>query len=386
MKIAPIFLLLFVNITCSAQSTVEYLQSILDSLEKIEPVSYSYESEGTTSAPYDTTAFRSHKGHIKTFPNSSDKLYGMAFSKHTQDWGDLHYDGKYAVTIYDEQRIVRIDTLINDTLPQLVAPFFVKVKSLLNYAIKHKDAAEILQEDFQDSTKFSFLFPGKTVELLGLRAFEWLHPDKNSRYILWIDSKTNLPFNLVRKMPHHHSSERISNLVLNDSIELSFNALLQVPPDYTINGKPKRDLSILNFEGELAPTWRLKEIAGDSVSLEDLSSKIILLKFTGVGCGPCHASLPFLKELSAELKSEDFEMVSIETWSKNLTGLQRYKEKNGIHYKFLVGDNNVKENYQIQGVPIFFLLNSERVIKKVILGYRKGETDGVIESAINDLI
>ena len=372
---------------CLGQVTTDYLQNILDSsLEKIELASYSYESERTSSAPYDTVAFRTVKGHVKTFPNSDDNLYAMAFSHYIQDWGDLHYDGKYAVTINKEKRTVRIDTLINDTLPKLVSPFFVKVKSLLNYAIKNGDEAEVLQEDFQDSTKISILFPGRTVEFLGLKSFEFIKPGKNSLYVLWVDSKTHLPFQYIRQMPNQHSSERVSNLVLNDSSFVKFNALLQIPPDYTIKGKPTRDLSVLKLEGNAAPPWKLKEIAGDSVSLVDLRCKVLLLKFTGVGCGPCHASLPFLKELNADFESDDFEIVSIETWSKNLTGLQRYKEKNGIQYRFLLGDDRLKANYQIQGVPVFYLLNEDRVIQKVVLGYQKGETERVIKSAINELL
>ena len=383
MKYLAIFwMVMLISCAIFGQTTNDYLNSILDSINEIK--SATYDSERTSSAPHDTVTFRTIQSHVQMYVNPSDTLMGASFSTLNIEWADLHYDGKYAVRLNQESRTAEIDTLAYDTLPKYVAPIFVSTKSLVKYALANAEGSQIRFENYQDSVKISFHFPGRIVEFMNLIPFEHKVPDRDSRYVLWIDPATNLPFRYIRKMQYHHSSERCSNLVLNDRNGWEFQALLQIPPDYKIKGTPKRDLSVLELEGKPAPTWKLKEIAGDSVSLEDVNSKVVLLKFTGVGCGPFHASLPFLKELNSDLGSDNFEIVSIETWSKNLTGLQRYKDKNGIAYKFLVGDEKLKRNYQIQGVPVFFLLNEDRVIKKVILGYQK-ETERVIESTIKEL-
>ena len=79
-------------------------------------------------------------------------------------------------------------------------------------------------------------------------------------------------------------------------------------------------------------------------------------------------------------------MISIETWSDNLEGLIRYHDKNKMNYKFLMADEKVKQAYQVRGVPAVFILDKNRVIQKVISGYRIGSSDQEILEAINKLL
>ena len=111
---------------------------------------------------------------------------------------------------------------------------------------------------------------------------------------------------------------------------------------------------------------------------------MILIQFTGIGCGPCHQSVPFLKQLVEEYKTSDFEFVSIETWSENRDGLKRYYEKNALNYKFLKSEEGVADSYRIYSVPAFFILDEKRLIRKVLTGYGKGETDKAIRNALKE--
>jgi hypothetical protein len=57
-----------------------------------------------------------------------------------------------------------------------------------------------------------------------------------------------------------------------------------------------------------------------------------------------------------------------------------------LNYKFLVSTDDVKKNYNAEAVPVFYILDKERVIRKIIRGYGKGTTDKEIKDAINELI
>lgn len=130
----------------------------------------------------------------------------------------------------------------------------------------------------------------------------------------------------------------------------------------------------------------LKDGDNNFVALKDLKSKILLIKFTGIGCGPCHASIPFLKKLVSEFKNKDFELVSLETWSSNISVLKRYGNKNELNYKFLLSTKDITQSYQVQSVPLFLLLDENRVIKRVFDGYGKGTTDKQIREAIKEMM
>ena len=66
--------------------------------------------------------------------------------------------------------------------------------------------------------------------------------------------------------------------------------------------------------------------------------------------------------------------------------LKSYRRSNNIKYKFLMSTKEVTKSYQIEAVPTFFILDENRVIRKVIRGYRTGSTDTMIRDSINNLI
>lgn len=68
---------------------------------------------------------------------------------------------------------------------------------------------------------------------------------------------------------------------------------------------------------------------------------------------------------------------TIESWAQR---------RNSIPYTFLLSTDEVTNNYQVQLVPTFFLLDSDRVVSKVITGYRKGPADAEITATINKLL
>lgn len=370
-----------------SQSKTEYLQTLLKTLSDIKTATYF--SESSSSAPGDSLAFITYKRFVQMYINPADTFIGASFSSSFLDdveKFDLCYDGNYEVRFNWDNKTVQIDTLTNDRRRPLMPPFFITVKSLFEYAIKNIDSSKIDINIFQDSTKINFTFSGKVVEFIGLATFICNIPYKVSRYVVLIDNKNNLPYKYIRKMPHQTSSELCTDIKVSNEKLYEFVAARHIPVDFTIVGR-EPIIEIPNeLEGQAAPVWNLKETNGDSISLNDLKSKILLLQFTGIGCGPCHASLPFLEQLLIDLKNEDFELLSIETWSNNLSGIQRYKELNGLKYKFLLANKEVKTEYKVSSVPSFFILDEKHIIRKVIFGYEKGVTDKMIRTTINQLL
>jgi thioredoxin-related protein len=57
-----------------------------------------------------------------------------------------------------------------------------------------------------------------------------------------------------------------------------------------------------------------------------------------------------------------------------------------LNYKYLISSNEVVKDYQVRAVPTLFILDKDRVIRKVIEGYEKGTTDKEIRDIINGLI
>ncbi len=347
------------------------------------------------SAPGDTLEFRTLYRNSEEYDNPADTTIGSSFYETMQSDGkktSWTYDGIALTYIFWDEKKVRIDSFQTNALPfrPVGPPFFKQTKSIIKYALETKDSISTELIDFRDSVKFSLYILNKVVEFFG-KPYTLDNPylsrnEEFSRYDIWINKSNDLPYKYRRRMPHQTTWQVTGDVVLNKKSIQDFVATKYFPPDFaiTIRGKEaplKKDLT-----GKVAANWILRDIKNNPVALRDLKSKVLVIQFTGIGCGPCHASIPFVKELVNEYKNRDFEFISIETWSKNFAGIGRYYKNNDLNFKFLLSSDDVTRSYQAEAVPAFYILDKDRVIRKVIVGYDKGNTDKEIRDAINELI
>ena len=372
-----------------SQTETKSLEKILKNLNDIKTAAYY--TQISQSLPGDTVFSLTMNRYVKMYANPADTLFGAkSIASYNTDFTryNLCYDGKYRVTFHWRDKTAEIDTLTGKSSPSFMAPFFIRVKSLLEYTINHEDNIKISYKDFEDSARIYLNFPGRIAQFTKLNPLINQSPDKNSRYILWIDKDTNLPYKLTTKKPHQKVSTLCSDIKINKEANRDFDAIKKIPDDFSILSsreyQKKRIKTTRELRGEMAPNWKLKECNGDSVALDDINNKVILLHFTGIGSGPCHKAIPFLRNLKEEYRDKNFELFSIETF-ENIPGIKKYIEKNEINYRYLKANNKVRHKYIIHGVPTFFILNKRKEIKNVIVGYNKESTDKNITHILNEM-
>ena len=371
----------------------DYLRKVLGKLEDIK--SATYNSTLIASAPGDTMEFRTLYSQTEEYINPLDTFIGSSFGVSQQSGASKvswFYDGKSEAFLDLNEKTIMIDSFKTNTLPfrPITPPFFNYTKSIIKYALETKDSISTELKDFGDSIKFSMYVPFKVIEFFG-KAFVMDNPylakkDAFSRYDIWIKKSDNLPYRVRRNMPHQTTWQTAENVEFNKINVEGFIISKKLPPDFTINfrGKPKPVNN--DLLGKAAPDWVLKDFNNTSIALDKLKSKVLMIQFTGIGCGPCHASIPFLKQLINDYKNKEFELVSIETWSNNITGIKRYYDNNNLNYKFLLSSEEATKKYQVTSVPVFFILDKDRIIRKIIRGYGEGTTEKEIRDAINELI
>ena len=85
------------------------------------------------------------------------------------------------------------------------------------------------------------------------------------------------------------------------------------------------------------------------------------------------------------LDYSNFKCYQSTLFSRNRNGLKRYYKNNELNYTLLKGEEETTKSYQVNGVPSFFILDKNRIIRKVIQGYEE-ITDKGIKVAINTLL
>ncbi len=389
------FVLIMLNACLKPKDNKVYLRTVLNNLNKVESATYFSTKEGW--APGDTAASVIMNHFIKEYNNPNDTTIGASFvSLKQKDTTQMAfcYDGKMRALVYEEDKTIVIDSFNVRKLPfrPLTPPFFDYTKNIIKYALETKDIISTKIEEKKESVYYCFtIFEDQQVEFFGKACYMEKNPynfgETTSKYEIWIDKSTDLPFKIRREMSHNISVERISNVSLNKIKIEDFKASNYFTANYVIasfgsgNKTEKRN----NIIGKVAPAWVLQNANANSIALKDLKSKVVMIQFTSVSCGPCRASIPFLNQLTAAYKKDDFDFVAIECTSKSLNALKNYQNKNAINYKFLLSTKNVLDEYKIKSFPVFFFLDKDLNIRKVINGYATESTDAQIKEIIDKM-
>jgi len=180
--------------------------------------------------------------------------------------------------------------------------------------------------------------------------------------------------------------ESIEDVVFNHNKIEEFKVANYIPDGFTLLTRKNQSETIMDLTNKKAPELNLIDSDNNPNSLRSFNSKVILIQFTGIGCGFCHLSVPFLKNLPNDYTPDDLALIAVETWSNDPEVVKRYVSNNKINYPYLLSTDEHKKLYQISGVPVFFILDENRIIRKIIRGYSKDSTDKEIRDAINALI
>ena len=389
-------ILLMCLLTGGTLQAQEYLREVLNKLESIRSASYQEERLSYLPLPYESKPKASYTYQVHEYRNPNDTTIGSSFVEWMkgEEIAYCIYDGQILAYIDQEPKEVEINDFSMYPFPYrpVSAPFFNYTESLLRYFQTSSDSITREVKDMDSLYYVKMIIHEPTqIEFFG-RAYRMpQYPfitDPTSQYEVWIDKKTDLPCRMMRSMSHDKSESICSNVELNGLEMHALRAEDYFPEGYTVRKKgEKKPKELPTLEGKRAPSWTLTDAEGNVVSLDSLKSKVILLNLTGIGCGACHASLPFLRTLKDRFSPEDFELVAIETWDNSRATLQSYAKHNGIQYKFLEGNDKVVTDYHTGGAaPFFFLIDQDRIVRKVIRGYSIEDTDKEIINAIEGLL
>jgi len=155
----------------------------------------------------------------------------------------------------------------------------------------------------------------------------------------------------------------------------------------TSNVQAERGTHITLDEPLPQPAWELPLIANGEGTVTDSTylGRVTYVDFWASWCGPCRLSLPALNRLSKEFDAADFGVVAISVDYVDedaLDFLKRYP----VDYPVAIDKTgNSGRDFAVAGMPSGYLIGRDGLIRKVHVGFRKGD-EALLREQIQALI
>ncbi len=133
--------------------------------------------------------------------------------------------------------------------------------------------------------------------------------------------------------------------------------------------------------GTPAPDFELEAADGSTVTLAELSGKVVILDFWATWCIPCRASMVEVQELYSELGDRPFEVVSV-TYQEAGDPAAMIEEL-GITYPWYNGDA-IAAPYGVpqSGLPSMFLIGPDGKVLDYFYGYTGEESAARLRAGV----
>jgi thiol-disulfide isomerase/thioredoxin len=124
-------------------------------------------------------------------------------------------------------------------------------------------------------------------------------------------------------------------------------------------------------ESRPAPAFRLKDLSGQEVSLDQFKGKVVMLDFWATWCGPCRASMPELEKLQQQ-HPNDFTLLAVNL-QEPADLVVPYVQSEKVKSRVLLDINGVAGSaYGISSIPMQAIIDKEGILRHRQLGMYPG--------------
>lgn len=214
--------------------------------------------------------------------------------------------------------------------------------------------------------------------------------DMSERYMVYFE-KMNTPQETEKKLAELIAEGKATSkmmeqhkrlFIANNTIETAYEKYVaNLEKEAKANKRKEIESKILD---ESAPSFTLRNLKGEEVTLESLKGKVLVLDFWATWCGPCKASFPGMQTAVNKFANrKDVEFLFIDTWEKvedKAKAAGDYVASNSYTFNVLMDlDNDVVTRYGVSGIPTKFVVDRNGRIRFKAVGFNGNDQELVEE-------
>ena len=125
--------------------------------------------------------------------------------------------------------------------------------------------------------------------------------------------------------------------------------------------------------------FKLLDLNGNEVSLNNYQGKVIMLNFWATWCPPCRNEMPSMESLHKKMEDSNFVMIAVNIQEKNSI-VKEFIKKNKYTFPVIIDETGeVSAKYQIRSIPTTFIIDTKGKIAGVFTGSRDWNSNDVVK-------
>lgn len=136
-----------------------------------------------------------------------------------------------------------------------------------------------------------------------------------------------------------------------------------------------------------------KKLSVREITLEGLREKILenkgkvlILYFWDTLAAPCKEEIPFLNELYQTYKDKGLEIIGISVEGVGEEVVRPFAEMMGINHPIFLGGDDIIEAYDVQYIPLTYIVGKDGRVSMKEIGFRKDTTASKFKRLIEELL
>jgi thiol-disulfide isomerase/thioredoxin len=132
--------------------------------------------------------------------------------------------------------------------------------------------------------------------------------------------------------------------------------------------RPQNESERMVQIGRAAPSFKLPDLSGQEVTLDQFKGRVVMLDFWATWCGPCRMTMPLMESLQKEY-ADKLVLLAVNL-QESRDEVRNYVRAQNLHSRVLLDEEGtVGTAYGADSIPMQILIDKQGIVRHIQAGF-----------------